>query len=106
MFSLSFLVIGRSMRYACNFTQWKLNDIPLHHQRIRYWIVTMRSQSHFVFWKTLLDFCLLPAVPADSLSHKNLTDRIFMVPARNNVPKNGSLATRPPSSNRYEVISD
>jgi hypothetical protein len=69
----------------------------------------MRSQSHFVLWKILLVFGFLAAVTADSLSHKNHTDHtdhICMVPAWNNMPSNASPATRPPSSDRYEVISD
>jgi hypothetical protein len=106
MFSLSSLVSGWSMKYACPFTQWKLNVIPLHHRTIKSWIVTMRFQSHFVLWKILLGFGLLAAVPDDSLLHKNHTDRIFMVPVRNNMPRTASLATRPPSSDWYEVISD
>jgi hypothetical protein len=65
----------------------------------------MRSQSHFV-WKILSVFGLLAAVNADSLLHMNCTDRIFMVPARNNVPRAASLATRSPSSDQYEVISN
>jgi hypothetical protein len=106
MFSLSSLVSGRSMRSAFHFTQWKLNAIPLHHHTIRSWKVTMRSQSHFVLWKILSVFGLLAEVTADSLSHKNCTDRICMVPARNNVPRNASPATRPPNSDRYKVISE
>jgi hypothetical protein len=106
MFSLSSLVSGRSMRSACTFTQCKLNAILLHHHMIRSWIVTMRSQSHFLLWKMLSVFGLLSAVNADSLSHNNRTDRIFMAPARNNVPRTASPATRPPISERYEFISD
>jgi hypothetical protein len=45
-------------------------------------------------------------VTADSLSHDNHTDHIFMVPARNNAPRTSSPATSPPSSDQYEVISD
>jgi hypothetical protein len=104
MFSFSSLVIGRYMIYTCHFTQWKINAIPLHHRTIRSWIVTMRSQSHFVLWKILSVFGLLAAVTADSLLHKNHTDCLFMVPAQNNVPRTASPATRPPSSDRYEVI--
>jgi hypothetical protein len=106
MFSLLSLVSGRSMRPACPFTQWKLNAMSLHHRTIMYWIVTMRSQLHVVLWKILSVFGLLAAVTADSLSHKNRTDHIFIVPAHNNLPKNASPATRPPSSDRYEVVSD
>jgi hypothetical protein len=106
MFSLSYLVSGRSMISTYPFMKWKLNAIPLHHHMIRSWIVTMRYQSYFVLWKILSIFGLLDAVTADSLSHKNRTDCIFMVPARNNVPRTASPATTPPSSDRYEVISD
>jgi hypothetical protein len=73
---------------------------------IRYWIVTMRSHLHFVLWKILSVFGLLAAVTDDSLSHKNRIDHICMVPARNYVPRNASPATRPPSSDRYEAISN
>jgi hypothetical protein len=66
----------------------------------------MRSQSHFVLWRILSNFGLLAAVTADSLSHKNRTGHIFIIPARNNVPITTSLDTRHPSSDRYEVISD
>jgi hypothetical protein len=105
MFSLSFLVSGRSM-ISCNFTQWELSVIPLHHRTIRSWIVMMRSQSHFVLWKILSDFGILAAVTADSLLHKNCTDYIYKVPVRNNVPRTASPATSPPSYDPYEVISD
>jgi hypothetical protein len=66
----------------------------------------MRSQSYFVLWKILLDVGILATVTADSLWRKNRTDRIFMVPGQNNVPRTDSTATYPPSSNWYEVISD
>jgi hypothetical protein len=85
---------------------WKLNAIMLHHRTIRSWIVMMRSQSHFVFWKILSVFGLLAAITADSLSHNDHTDHICMVPARNNAPRTASPGTRPPSSNLYEVIID
>jgi hypothetical protein len=106
MFSISYLVSGWSMRSACPFIQWKLNAIPLHHHIIRSWIVTMRSHSHFVLWKILSVFGLLAAVTADSLSHMNLNDHIFMVPAQNNVSRTASPATRPLSYDQYEVIID
>jgi hypothetical protein len=66
----------------------------------------MRSQLYFVLWKILSDVGLLAAVTDDSVSHKNRTYCICMVPARNNVPRTASPATSPPSSDRYEVISD
>jgi hypothetical protein len=106
MLSLSTLDSGSSMRYVCSFTQWKLNAITLHNRTMRSWIITMRFRSHFVLWKILLDLGLLAAVTADSLSHKNLTDRLWMIPVRNNVPQTASPATSPPSSDQYEVISD
>jgi hypothetical protein len=52
------------MRSVCPFTQWKLNAIPLHHHTVRSWIVTIRSQLHFVLWKILPVFGLLAAVTA------------------------------------------
>jgi hypothetical protein len=100
MFSFSSIISGRSMRYVCPFTQWKLNSIPFHHHTIAYWIVMMRSQSQFVLWKILSDIGLLATVDADSLSHKNCTDHICMVPARNNITRAASLATSPRSSNQ------
>jgi hypothetical protein len=106
MYSLSSLVSGRSMRFVCPFTQWKLNAIHFHHHTIRSCIITMRSQLHFLVWKILSGFGLLAAVTADSLSHKKCTDHIFMIPASNNVPSTASPANSPPSSDRYEVISD
>jgi hypothetical protein len=66
----------------------------------------MRSQSPFVLWKILSDFGRLAAVTADSLSHTNRTYRIFMVPVQFNVPMTASPSTSPPSSSRYEAISD
>jgi hypothetical protein len=66
----------------------------------------MRSQSHFVLWKILSDVGLLAVVTDDSLSHINQIDRMFMVPARNSVPRTARPVTNPPSSDRYEVISD
>jgi hypothetical protein len=106
MFSLSSIFSGRSMRSACPFTQRKLNVVPLYHCMIRSWIIMMRFQLHFVLWKILLVFGLLAEVTADLLLHKDCTDRIFMVPARNTVPRTASPATRPPSFDRYEVISN
>jgi hypothetical protein len=94
MFSLSSLVNGRSMTSDSHVTQWKLKAIPLHRRTIRSWIVMMRSQSHFVLWKILLDFGLLAAVTDNSSWHKNRTDRIFMVPARKNVPRTAILLHR------------
>jgi hypothetical protein len=94
------------MRSACPFTQWKLNAILLHHRTIRSWIVTMSSQKDFVVWKILSVFGLLAVATSDSLSHMNCTYHICMVPARNNVPRTASPTTRPPSSDRYEVVSD
>jgi hypothetical protein len=52
------------------------------------------------------DFGRLAAVTADLLSHINLIDRMFMVPERNSVPRTARPATNPPSSDRYDVISD
>jgi hypothetical protein len=66
----------------------------------------MRSQSHFVLWNILSDFGFLAAVTADSLSHINLSDRMFKVPDRNSVPRASRPATNPPSSDQYDVISD
>jgi hypothetical protein len=51
-------------------------------------------------------FGLLPAVTADSLSHIDQIDRMFMAPERNSVPRTARTATSPPSSDRYDVISD
>jgi hypothetical protein len=59
-----------------------------------------------VLWKILSDFGLLAEVTADSLSHLNLIDRMFMAPEQNSVPINARPATSPPSSDRYDVISD
>jgi hypothetical protein len=106
MLSLSYLVSGRSMRPVCPLTQWKLNAIPLQHRAMRSWIVTMRSQSHFVLWNILSDFGFRAAVTADSLSHINLIDRMFKVPDRHSVPRTARPATNPPSSDRYDFISD
>jgi hypothetical protein len=103
---LSSCVSGRSIRSVCHFTQWKLNVIRLHHPTIRSWIVMMRYQSYVVLWKILSDFVLLATVTDDSVSHKNHNDHIYMVPAQNNVPRTASPATSPPSSHRYEVISE
>jgi hypothetical protein len=66
----------------------------------------MRSQSHLVLWKILSDFGRLAAVTADYLSHINLIDRMFKVPDRNSVPRAARPASNPPSSDRYDVISD
>jgi hypothetical protein len=66
----------------------------------------MRSQSYFVSLKILSDFGILATVTADSLSHVNRIDRMFMVPALNSVPRTARPATNPPSSDRYQVISD
>jgi hypothetical protein len=66
----------------------------------------MRPQSHIVLWNILSDFGLLAAVTADSLSHINLIDRMCKVPERNSVPRTARPATSPPSSDRYDVISD
>jgi hypothetical protein len=51
-----------------------------------------------VLWKILSDFGLLDAVTADSLSHINLIDPMFMAPERNSVPRTARPATSPPSS--------
>jgi hypothetical protein len=59
-----------------------------------------------VLWKILSDVGLLAVVTADSLSHINLIDRMFMAPERNSVPRTARPATSPPSSDRYDVISD
>jgi hypothetical protein len=59
-----------------------------------------------VLWNILSDFGRLAAVTADSLSHINLIDRMFKVPERNSVPRTATPATSPPSSDRYDVISD
>jgi hypothetical protein len=59
-----------------------------------------------VLWKILSDFGLIAAVTADSLSHINLIDRMFMAPERNSVPRAVRPATIPPSSDRYDVIND
>jgi hypothetical protein len=66
----------------------------------------MRSHSHFVLWKIQSDVGLLAAATDDSLSRNNRTDHIFMVFERNIVPRTVSPATIPPSSDRYETISD
>jgi hypothetical protein len=52
-----------------------------------------------------LDFGLLAAVTADSLSHIILIERMFMAPERDSVPRTARLATSPPSSDRYDVIN-
>jgi hypothetical protein len=106
MLRLSSLVSGRSIRYACPLTQWKLSAIPLHHRTMRYWIVAMRSQSHLVLWNILSDFGLLATVTSDSLSHINLIDRMFKAPERNSVPRTARPATGPPSSDRCDAIND
>jgi hypothetical protein len=59
-----------------------------------------------VLWNILSDFGLLAAVTADLLSHINLIDHMFKVPDRNSVPRTVRPATNPPSSDRYDVISD
>jgi hypothetical protein len=59
-----------------------------------------------VLWNILSDVGCLAAVTAHSLSHINLIDRMFMVPERNSVPRTVRPATSPPSSDRYDVISD
>jgi hypothetical protein len=66
----------------------------------------MRSQSHFVLWKILSDFGLLAAVATAFLSHIDRIDRMYMVPARNNVPRTARPAANPPSFDWYKVISD
>jgi hypothetical protein len=66
----------------------------------------MRSQLYFVLRKILSDYGILDAVTADSLSHMNHTDRIWMIPAWNNAPIKVIPTTSRPSSNQYEVISD
>jgi hypothetical protein len=59
-----------------------------------------------VLWNILSDFGRVAAVTADSLSHINLIDLMFKVPARNSVPRTARPARNPPSSDRYDVISD
>jgi hypothetical protein len=59
-----------------------------------------------VLWNILSDFGRLAALTADSLSHINLIDRMFKVSERNSVPRTARPATSPPSSDRYDVISD
>jgi hypothetical protein len=59
-----------------------------------------------VLWNILSDFGRLAAVTADLLSHINLIDRMFKAPERNSVPRTARPATSPPSSDRYDVISD
>jgi hypothetical protein len=53
-----------------------------------------------------LDFGLLAAVTADSLSYINLIDCMFKAPEQNSVPRTVRPATSPPSSDRYDVIND
>jgi hypothetical protein len=106
MLSLSSLVSGRSIRSACPLTQWKLSAFPLRHRTMRSWIVAMRSQSHLVLWNILSDSGCLATVAADLLSQKNPIDRMFKVPERNSVPRAARQATRPRSSDWYDVISD
>jgi hypothetical protein len=85
---------------------WKLKAIPEHHRMKRSWIVITRSHSPFILWKILLDVGRLVAVTAASLSHRNCTDRILVVPARYIVPNTPTLATSPQSYDWYDVISD
>jgi hypothetical protein len=59
-----------------------------------------------VLWNILSDFGRRAAITADSLSHINRIDHMFKVPDQNSVPKNVRPATNPPSSDRYDVISD
>jgi hypothetical protein len=59
-----------------------------------------------VLWKTLSDVGLLAALTANSLSHINLIDRMFMAPDRNSVPRTARPATSPQNSDRYDGISD
>jgi hypothetical protein len=59
-----------------------------------------------MLWNILSDFGLLAAVTADSLLHINRIYHMFKVPDRNTVPRTVRPATNPPSSDRYDVISD
>jgi hypothetical protein len=86
MFNHSSRDRGRFNRSACPLTQLNFMFMPLHQLSTRSCTIAIRSQSPFVLKNVLSVMGRFAANAADSLVHRNRTDRILMRPDLKRVP--------------------